>query len=370
MPETIRAPDGLYGVAVSETGVSRSSADGSLTFRGYPIKELVDNATFEECAFLILEGKLPTRGELEGFEESLRRHSRVPGSVYDMVRNLPPEAHLMDVLRTAVSALGAIEGSLPPRDQQYSLMAKMPALAANCYRLSKGLETVEPSPDLGEAANLLYMIRGRRPEKLDAWAFERELILYLEHDLNASTFTVRVVASTLADVYASSTAGLAALKGPLHGGANEAAMEMLLEIGSAENAERYVRDALANGKKVMGFGHRIYKKVDPRSQLSKEVLKRLVDERGEGDDLYRLCDATATAMWNAKKIPTNLDFYAAPIFYTLSIPIPLYTPIFASSRIVGWIAHYNEQLAHNKLFRPDSVYVGPSDLAYVPIDKR
>lgn len=370
MPETIRAPDGLYGVSVTDTSVSRGSPDGSLTYRGYPIKELYDRASFEECAYLILEGKLPTAAELDGFEEKLRRHARVPEEVYDIVRSLPPEAHIMDSLRTAVSALGAIESTLDPREQQYSLLAKIPGLAANCYRISRGLPVVESEPELPRAANLLYMISGTVPDKFGVWAFERELILYLEHDLNVSTFTVRVVASTLADIYSACTAGLAALKGPLHGGANEGAMEMLLEVGTPEKAEAYIKDALAHKKKILGFGHRTYKKVDPRAQLSREMLKRLLDERGKGDDLFRLSEALATAMWDAKKIPANLDFYAAPIFYTLSIPIPMYTPIFATSRIVGWIAHYNEQIAKNKLFRPDATYVGPRGLTYVPIDRR
>jgi citrate synthase len=246
----------------------------------------------------------------------------------------------------------------------------MPALVANCYRLIRGVDAVEPRSDLNQAANLLFMITGKVPSKFDSWAFERELILYLEHDLNASTFTVRVVASTLADVYAASTAGLAALKGPLHGGANEAAMEMLLEIDSPENAEKYIETGLAKGKKIMGFGHRVYKKVDPRAQLSKGLLKRLLQEKGMDDKLYRLSEAVENAMWKAKQIPPNLDFYAAPIFYTLSIPIPVYTPIFAASRVTGWVSHYNEQIAHNKLFRPDSVYIGSNNLRYVAIEAR
>lgn len=370
MSETTRVPDGLYGVAVAETSISKSAVDGSLTYRGYHIKELFEKASFEECVFLILEGRLPRKAELDAFVADLRSRSKVPAGVYDLVRTLPAEAHPMDILRTAVSGLGTGEMSLSPRDQQRSLIAKMPALVANCYRVARKMAPMEPRSDLSQAANLLYMLSGNVPSSFDAWAFERELILYLEHDLNASTFTVRVVASTLADVYAASTAGLAALKGPLHGGANEAAMQMLLEVGSPENATTYLQDALAKGKKVMGFGHRIYKKVDPRAQLSKALLKRLIAERHGDDKLYRLCEEVEKFMWDNKKIPANLDFYAAPIFYTLSIPIPVYTPIFAASREVGWISHYNEQLAHNKLFRPDSVYVGPNDLAYVPIESR
>jgi len=370
MSETIRVPDGLYGVAVTETHISKSASDGSLTYRGYHIADLFEKASFEECIFLILEGSLPRKAELEAFVSDLRSRSKVPHNVYDLVRALPKGSHPMDVLRTAVSGLGAGEMSLSPKDQQRSLIAKMPALVANCYRIVSGMAVIEPRNDLGLAANLLYMLSGRAPSTFDAWAFERELILYLEHDVNASTFTVRVVASTLADVYAASTAGLAALKGPLHGGANEAAMQMLLEIGSAEKADAYLKGALAQGKKVMGFGHRVYKNVDPRAKLSKELFKRLIAERHADEGLYNLCIEVEKFMWDNKKIPANLDFYAAPIFYTLSIPIPVYTPIFAASREVGWISHYNEQQAHNKLFRPDAVYVGPSDLAYLPIESR
>jgi citrate synthase len=370
MAETIRVPDGLYGVAVTETSISKSAADGTLTYRGYPIEELFDKASFEECIFLILEGRLPKRNELEEFVAKLRSQASVPKNIYGLVRNLPADAHPMDVLRTAVSGLGATERALSPKEQQHSLIAKMPALVANCYRIVRGMDAVEPRSDLSQAANLLYMLSGTHPGRFDSWAFERELILYLEHDVNASTFTVRVVASTLADIYAASTAGLAALKGPLHGGANEAAMQMLLEVGSPENAAKYVQDRLTSGKKIMGFGHRVYKKVDPRAQLSKGMLRRLLKEKGMDDGLFRLTEAVETAMWDTKHIPANLDFYAAPIFYTLSIPIPVYTPIFAASRISGWVSHYNEQIAHNKLFRPDAVYIGSNDLTYVPIEKR
>jgi citrate synthase len=370
MAETTRVPDGLYGVAVAETSISKSAADGTLTYRGYAIGELFEKASFEECIFLILRGRLPKKSELEKFVADLRSHAPAPKNIYELVKSLPPGAHPIDVLRTAVSGLGATEQALPPEEQQLSLIAKMPALVANCYRIARGMGALEPRSDLSPAANLLYMLGGSPPASFDTWAFERELILYLEHDLNASTFTVRVVASTLADIYAASTAGLAALKGPLHGGANEAAMEMLLQVGSPEKAQKYIQDGLASGKKIMGFGHRVYKKVDPRAQLSKEMLGRLLKEKGMDDGLYRLSTAVEKAMWDAKHIPANLDFYAAPIFYTLSIPIPVYTPIFAASRITGWVAHYNEQLAHNKLFRPDAIYVGPNDLKYVPLENR
>jgi len=370
LDEIIRVPPGLYGVGVAETKISRSTSDGTLTYRGYRIQELFEKASFEECAFLILEGHLPNRKELDDFVSRLHSLRTVPESVYRLVRGLPRIAHPTDVLRTAISALGTGEQSLSPEDQQYSLIAKMPTLAANCFRIARGMELAEPQDDMGEAENLLYMLTGKRPDTFESWAFERELIMYLEHDLNASTFTVRVVASTLADVYAACTAGLAALKGPLHGGANEAAMRVLLEVGSPERADGYIEESLAKGKKVIGFGHRVYKKVDPRAQLSKGVLKRLLEHRNEDDTILRLADALESAMWKRRKLPANLDFYAAPIFYTLSLPIEAFTAIFASSRIVGWVAHYNEQMAANKLFRPDSFYVGQENMTYVPIDAR
>ncbi len=370
MSEPIRVPDGLYGVAVTNTSISKSAADGTLTYRGYAIKELFEKASLEESIYLVLEGRLPSEKELDAFVADLRSHARLPKAISDLVGTLPADGHPMDVLRTAVSALGVTERSLPAREQQISLIAKMPALVANCYRLIRGMAVVQPREDLNLASNLLYMLRGKAPGDFESQAFERELILYLEHDVNASTFTVRVVASTLADVYSACTAGLAALKGPLHGGANEAAMQMLLEIAVPGNAERYVKESLAAHKKVMGFGHRVYKKVDPRAQLSKGLLERLLQEQGKDDSLYRLADAVERSIWEAKALPANLDFYAAPIFYSLGIPIAVYTPIFAASRVTGWIAHYNEQLKDNKLFRPDAIYVGANDLAYVPIDKR
>jgi citrate synthase len=370
MSEPIVVPKGLYGVAVTDTGIAKSSVDGSLTYRGYDIKTLFEQSSFEETTFLVLEGRLPNKKELEDFTASLRSRTKVPWNVYQMIRSLPKDSHPMDVLRTAVSGLGATEHKLSPKDQQLSIIAKMPTLVANCYRIVNGKEVIEPEEKHNQATNFLYILNGKVPSKLEAWAFERELILYMEHDVNASAFTVRVVASTLADIYAASTAGIAALKGPLHGGANEKAMEMLLAIGSADRAKKYVQDALAKGEKIMGFGHRVYKKVDPRAQLSKELLKRLLQEKKMDDNLYKLCDTVEQFIWESKKLPANLDFYAAPIFYILSIPIEVDTPIFAASRIVGWVSHYNEQLADNKIFRPDAIYVGPKNLTYVPLDKR
>jgi citrate synthase len=368
--EPIRVPEGLYGVAVTDTRIAKSDSDGSLVYRGYAVSELFEKSSFEEAAYLVVEGRLPTRAELEMFSSNLRSRMKVPDDVFRVVENLSSNAAPMDVLRTAVSALGSIESGWSLAEQQSSIMAKMPNLVANCYRVQHRQKVTQPDEKLGYAANLLYMLTGSHPDETDSRALEQELILYMEHDLNASSFTVRVVASTQADIYAAVTAGLAALKGPLHGGANEEAMKLILQIGTPEKARAYVDDLLAKGKKIMGFGHRVYKKVDPRAQLSKGLLKRLLEQKKRDDGLYRLCDEVERSVWDAKKLPANLDFYAAPVFYLLGIPIEVYTPIFAAARIVGWVAHYNEQRAANKIIRPDAVYVGPRDLIYLPIERR
>jgi citrate synthase len=370
MAEMLRAPKGLDGVAVADTKIGKSDSDGTLIYRGYAIRDLFEKSTFEESTYLILFGKLPTKSELDEFSTKLSRYSLVPHNVYDLIRTIPHEAHQMDVLRTAVSGLGATEGGITSEEQKLSIIAQMPTLVANCYRLNKGLEPAEPDPSLNVSANYLYMLTGRKPDPFEAWCFERMLILYLEHDLNASAFTVRVVASTLADIYSACTAGLAALKGPLHGGANEAAMQLLLKIGSAENARPYIQAMLARGEKIMGFGHRVYKTVDPRSQLAKQLLKRLLEHEGKGLETYKLCEAVENVAWEFKKLPANVDFYAAPLFMTLGIPTETFTPIFASSRIVGWVAHYNEQLTDNRIYRPDAIYKGEKGLAYSPLEGR
>ncbi|TMP97011.1 MAG: hypothetical protein E6K99_09435 [Thaumarchaeota archaeon] len=370
MSEQIRVPKGLSGVSVTETKIAKSDVDGSLIYRGYTIEDLAENASFEETAYLVLYGELPNRTQLTRFNSELRSRMKVDPRVYQVIRDLPKDAHPIDVLRTTVSSLGSLDSKMGPPEQQLSVAGKMATLVANSYRIGTGKNLIEPDSRLTFAENLLYMISGKKPEKSDAWTFERELIFYMEHDLNASSFTVRVVASTLADIYSAVTAGLAALKGPLHGGANEGAMQMLLEVEDPNTAARYVADALAGGKKVIGFGHRIYKQFDPRARLSKQYLKRLLAEKKMDDRLFRLCDALEREVWERKKLPANLDFYAAPVFFALGIPIPLYTPIFAASRVFGWVAHYNEQVLDNKLIRPEATYVGPKDLKYRPLAER
>jgi citrate synthase len=366
----MKAPRGLAGVSVADTTIAKSDPDGSLVYRGYPIAEIVSKAGFEETAYLVVKGTLPKRAELATFSAKLKQNARADKRVIEMMKGLGSGAVPIDVLRTAVSAVGSLDKDQDVGKRQTSLEAKMAMLAANCHRVPMGKPPRAPRGDLGFADNLLQMLTDKDASAYEKWVFERVLILYMEHDLNASSFAVRVVASTLADPYAAATAGLAALKGPLHGGANEEAMKMLLEVGEPEKAGVYVEKAFSEGRKVIGFGHRVYKKFDPRARFCKEYLKEILKRRGGDDTLYRLCDALEREMWERKAIPANLDFYAAPIFYSLGIEIPLYTPIFAASRVFGWMAHYNEQVAENKLIRPDATYVGPIGLTYVPVGKR
>ena len=366
----MKAPKGLAGISVTDTTIAKSDPDGSLVYRGFPIQEIMRNAGFEETAYLILKGTLPRKAELEAFSADLKQMGKVDQKVIDVMREMGSGAVPMDVLRTAVSSLGSLDQEREVGKRQGSLEAKMAVLAANCHRVPMGKPPRGPRGDLGFAENLLQMLTAKEASVYEKWVFERVLILYMEHELNASSFAVRVVASTLADPYAAATAGLAALKGPLHGGANEEAMRTLLEIGEPAKAEAFVEKSLAEGRKVIGFGHRIYKEFDPRARLCKEYLKEILNRRGGDDSLYRLCNEVERRMWERKAIPPNLDFYAAPIFYLLGIEIPLYTPIFAASRVFGWMAHYNEQVVENKLIRPDATYVGPLNLKYVPLEKR
>ncbi len=368
--EPIRAPKGLAGVSVADTNLSKSAADGTLLYRGYSITDIAAHAGFEETAYLVLNGRLPDRRELGPFTDSLRRRARVQPKVFRIMRELGRDAHPIDVIRTAVSALGSIDQEETVPGKEASLEAKMSVLAANCLRIPRGKPARNPKEGLSFSDSLLQMLTTREADEFERRVFEKVLILYIEHDMNASSFTVRVVASTLADPYAAAAAGLSSLKGPLHGGANEAAMRMLLEVKEPEKAEGFLEDAFAHGRKVMGFGHRVYKEIDPRARLCKQYLGEMLKRRGGDDTLFRLCDALERHMWEKKRIPPNLDFYAAPIFYSLGIDVPLYTPIFAASRIFGWMAHYNEQVGDNKLIRPDSIYVGPSGLKYTPIGER
>ncbi len=367
---------GLEGVIAGESALSRIDVEiNRLILRGYDLVELTENACYEEVAYLLLYGALPTAAELAAFNRELRTERALPGPVVDLLRTAPADANPMDLVRTAVSALAFFD--VETRDNSHEanvrktvrLMAKIPTAIATGHHFAQGLEPVAPDAELDQAANLLYMLRGERPPAYEVEAMNVSLILYAEHGYNASAFTGRVVASTLADLYAAVTAAIGALGGQLHGGANEAAMEMLLEVGDRETAEKWVLDALREKKKIMGFGHREYKNGDSRVPSMKKVGRQIAEAVGEAK-WPDLADVVEETMLREKGIFPNVDFPCAYTYYMMGIPIPLYTPIFVASRVVGWAAHIIEQHDGNRLIRPNHIYVGQEHRPFVMLDER
>ena len=367
---------GLEGVIAGESALSRIDIDiNRLILYGYDLVELTENARYEEVAYLLLYGELPTVAELAEFNQQLRSQRDLPGPVVELLRSAPTDAHPMDLLRTAVSALAFFDAETPDNSHEANvrkavrLLAKIPTALTYGYRFSQGLEPVAPNADLDHAANLLFMLRGEKPPAYEVEAMNTSLILYAEHGYNASTFTARVVASTLADLYAAMTAAIGALHGPLHGGANEAAMHMLLEVDSPAAAEQWVLDSLAQKKKIMGFGHREYKSGDSRVPTMKKVGRQVA--AAVGDTKWPdLADVVEATMMREKGIFPNVDFPCAYTYYMMDIPIPLYTPIFVASRVVGWAAHVIEQHDANRLIRPNHIYTGPEHRAFVALGER
>lgn len=367
---------GLEGVIAGESALSRIDIDiNRLILYGYDLVELTENASYEEVAYLLLYGELPTVAELAEFNQQLRSQLDLPGPVVELLRSAPADAHPMDLLRTAVSSLAFFDAETPDNSHDANvrksvrLLAKIPTALAYGYRFSQGLEPVAPDAELDHAANLLYMLRGEKPPAYEVKAMNTSLILYAEHGYNASTFTARVVASTLADMYAAITAAIGALHGPLHGGANEAAMHMLLEVDSPAAAEQWVLDALAQKKKIMGFGHREYKSGDSRVPTMKKVGRQIAAAIGD-TKWPDLADVVEETMMREKGIFPNVDFPCAYTYYMMGIPIPLYTPIFVASRVVGWAAHVIEQHDANRLIRPNHIYTGPDHRAFVALGER
>jgi citrate synthase len=367
---------GLRGVVAASSSIGDVNGEqGILIYQGYDIHDLAEHSTFEETIYLLWNGRLPKREELEEFRRRIGECYEVPRQVVDLIRSFPAETDPMDVLRTAVSAL-AIYAENPHDISREAavktatrLTAQFPVLVAAIERIRKGREPVAPKPELNIATNFLYMLRGEMPDEREARIFDVCLILHADHELNASTFTARVVAGTLADVYASCTAALSALSGPLHGGANTNVMKMLLEIGDVSKAEEFVRGALAQKRKIMGIGHAVYKTEDPRATH----LRRFSQEMGEknGDTRwYEISRKIEEFMLREKGMYPNVDFFSASTYYMMGIPLDLYTPIFAVSRVSGWTGHVLEQYANNKLIRPRAEYVGPRGLKYTPIDQR
>jgi 2-methylcitrate synthase/citrate synthase II len=377
--ELAKYSPGLEGVIAGESALCQvDEGEAGLRYRGYAIGDLAEQASFEEVAYLLLFGKLPTRKELEDFGSRLQTQWALPGPVQGFLGVLPPTAHPMDVLRTGVSLLGmtdpdAADGSHEANLRKaVRLLAQIPVLIACAYRLMHGQRDLQPRSGLGFAENLLYLLTGRHDNDLArimARVLDVSLILYAEHEFNASTFTARAAASTLTDLHAAITAAIATLKGPLHGGANEAVAAMLEEIGSADRAERWVRGQLAAKRRVMGFGHRVLKKGDSRSAIIQRHAEALSRACGNMR-WYEIATILHRVVQQEKGLHPNLDFYSAVAYLLMEIPRDLYTPVFVCSRITGWCAHVIEQQDHNRLIRPRALYTGPPPQPYVPLAQR
>jgi citrate synthase len=367
---------GLRGVVVGASTVSDVIGDkGELIYQGYDIHDLAKYSTFEEVAFLLWNKRLPNSAELQELKRLLGEMYAVPKQVFDLVRQFPGGADPIDVLRTAISALEFYDPSSRNISREANvvtsikLTAQLPTLVAGADRLRRGLEPLQPLPNENIATNFLYLLKGERPSAHDAKVFDVCLILHADHELNASTFTARVVAGTLANMYAAVIAAIGALSGPLHGGANTNVMRTLLEIGDLDNVEPYLKKALAEKRKIMGFGHAVYRTEDPRATHLRQFSKEMGELAGN-TKWYEMSRKLEEFMMREKGLYPNVDFFSASTYYMMGIPLDLYTPIFAVSRITGWTAHILEQYADNKLIRPRADYVGPRGLSYLPIDKR
>ncbi|WP_448808206.1 bifunctional 2-methylcitrate synthase/citrate synthase [Agromyces bauzanensis] len=363
---------GLAGVPVDYTAISKVNSDtNSLLYRGYPVQELAASVTFEEVAYLLWFGELPDDTQLAEFEERERSHRGLDHEVKRIIDELPLSAHPMDVVRTAVSVIGASDPATADDsreanlDKAIRLFAKLPSIVCYDQRRRHELEFVEPRDDLGYSANFLWQAFGETPELAVVNAFDVSMILYAEHSFNASTFTARVIASTLSDLYSAVTGAIGALKGALHGGANEAVMHAFAEIGTADAAAGWLDAALAEKRKIMGFGHRVYKHGDSRVPTMRDALERLV-EHYDRPDLLELYTALEAGMEERKGIKPNLDYPTGPAYHLMGFDTETFTPLFVASRVTGWTAHIMEQNADNALIRPLSVYNGPNE-RHVPV---
>jgi len=357
---------GLVGVPVDYTAISQvNSETNSLLYRGYPVQELAAHCSFEEVALLLWNGELPTQEEVDAFSKEERSQRALAPNVRRAIDDLPLTTHPMDVCRTAVSIMGAndpeAEDNAPEQNLRKAkqLFAALPAVVAYDQRRRHDQPLVEPRDDLDYARNFLYMTFGEVPADAVVDAFRISLVLYAEHSFNASTFTARVIASTLSDLYSSITGAIGALKGALHGGANEAVMHTFEEIGSADKVEAWLDDALANKRKIMGFGHRVYKNGDSRVPTMRAAMETTLQQAGR-QDLLEIYDALEAGMQERKNIKPNVDYPTGPTYYAMGFDTGTFTPLFVASRVVGWSAHVMEQLASNALIRPLSVYNGPA----------
>lgn len=363
---------GLAGVVVDVTAVSKVNPEtNSLLYRGYPVQQLAQSRTMEEVAYLLWRGELPDARQLADFETAERAQRRLDDRVRRVIDELPETAHPMDVVRTAVSILGAADpdaddsSRASDADKSLALFAQLPAIVAYDQRRRRGEPLVEPRDDLGYSANFLFMVFGELPDAVVVDAFDVSMILYAEHSFNASTFAARVITSTLADLHSAVVGAIGALKGALHGGANEAVMHTFVEIGDAAGASAWLDAALADKRKIMGFGHRVYKSGDSRVPTMKAALDTLIVHYGR-PDLGELYDALERAMAERKGILPNLDYPSGPAYHLMGFDTEMFTPLFVASRVVGWTAHIMEQAAANALIRPLSAYVGPDQRPVPP----
>ncbi|HET8645170.1 MAG TPA: citrate/2-methylcitrate synthase [Vicinamibacteria bacterium] len=374
--ETARAGGGLRNVVAGQSAISTIDGQrGLLSYRGIDIHELAQHSTFEETVFLLHEGRLPTASELSHLGEVMAAERAVPEPVLALLRGLPVSTHPMAALRTAVSALSAYDPDAgadeEPRRRRLALrlVAQSATLVAAIERARHGQPALAPDRGLGHAASFLSMLTGQRPQATAEKAMDVALVLHADHEFNASTFAARVAASTLADMHGAVTAALATLKGPLHGGANEAVMRTLEEIGALERAEDWVRQALRDKRKIMGFGHAVYRTEDPRATHLRR-LSRVLGEAAGQRRWYDLSERVEAVVRQEKGFYPNVDFYSASLYHVMGIPTDLFTPVFAVSRMAGWTAHVLEQWSNNKLIRPESDYVGRRDVRYVPLAQR
>jgi len=375
--EQAAATAGLRGVVAAQSAIGDVNGEqGVLIYQGYNIHELAEHSTFEEVVFLLWNGRLPKKAELEAFSAEIRANYQVPAEIIALLKSFPKDADPMDVLRTATSALAFYDKETAHKtDRDHAvkaaikLTAQFPAIVTAWERIRQGKDPVAPLADQNIATNFLYMLRGEMPEADEVRIFDVCLILHADHELNASTFTTRVISGTLADMYGAVTGGIAALAGPLHGGANTNVMKMLVEIGSIDNIEPWLDNALAEKKKVMGIGHAVYKTEDPRATWLRKFSKQMGEKKGEMK-WFEMSQLLERLMNEKKGMFPNVDFYSASTYYLMGIPLDQYTPIFAVSRVSGWTGHILEQYGNNKLIRPRAEYIGERDLKYVSIEGR
>jgi 2-methylcitrate synthase/citrate synthase II len=371
---------GLEGVIASETAIANiegRDGAGGLEYRGYRIEDLAGHVSYEETAFLLLHGDLPNGDQLREFDARLRQSRPIPEPLIALYRQIPRHVHPMEVLRSSVSVLAHFDPDVdaPPTDHAANvrkaerMIAQMATAIAYRQRISHGLPLVPPRNDLDHAANFLNMVNEKVPSPAMREAFDVSLVLYTEHELNASTFAARVTVSTLSDIYSGIVSAVGTLKGPLHGGANEEAWKVLEQVRTPENAEQWIQDALARKERIMGFGHRVYKTGDPRAAILKKYCRELAKEVGD-DRWERMAEPIERAVTLQKQLPPNVDWPSARLYHYMGLEIDMYTPIFAMARVAGWAAHVIEQLDHNRLMRPRARYTGPPHRPVKPIDQR